>query len=153
MGARQDPLERIYKHAFPEPMSGCWFWMAKCNVHGYGTIGVYGKTWLAHRASYVLHGGKLLPGQCVLHRCDMPSCVNPDHLFVGMPADNVRDMEQKKRAYHPRGQDYGRTHLSEDDVRAIRADARSATVLGRLHNMNPVSIRYIKQRKSWKHVL
>ena len=80
------------------PFSGCWIWMGSGNKKGYGTI--FLDKWsnvLAHRASYMMFKGPLNKGMFVCHKCDVPSCVNPDHLFLGTSGDNVRDMVSKNR--------------------------------------------------------
>jgi hypothetical protein len=75
---------------------GCWEWQSFRNDQGYGNFKVLGET-LAHRVSYILHRGKIPENICVLHRCDNPSCVNPDHLFLGTWADNNKDRHKKGR--------------------------------------------------------
>jgi hypothetical protein len=82
--------------------SGCWLWARACFKNGYGAIRVEGKTLYAHRVSYELHRGKIPSGAFVLHRCDEPRCVNPDHLSVGTPADNVADMMHRGRNHWER---------------------------------------------------
>lgn len=77
---------------------GCWNWTGKRNGGGYGVVNVEGKTPLAHRVAWSLVNGPVPEGQRVLHRCDNPSCVRPDHLFLGTQADNLADMRQKGRA-------------------------------------------------------
>jgi len=78
--------------------SGCWVWTGFRNAQGYGHFALDGyKVGRAHRASWVLHRGSIPTGLCVLHRCDNPSCVNPDHLFLGTDADNAHDRDAKGR--------------------------------------------------------
>lgn len=103
---------------------GCWLWNGQIGKRGYGMIGVpkrYGpRIQYAHRVSWRLHRGEIPDGLSVLHRCDNPKCVNPDHLFLGTAGDNIRDCVAKGRQ---RNQNTGRTHcrnshqLTPDNVR------------------------------------
>ncbi len=77
--------------------SGCWIWLLDTLPYGYGKIKVEGKTKRAHRVSWEEFNGQIPEGMCVLHNCDVPACVNPEHLFLGTQADNMRDMKQKSR--------------------------------------------------------
>jgi len=84
--------------------SGCWIFAGARLPKGYGKIGVgsRGEGWmLAHRASYECFVGPVPEGMCVLHRCDNPSCVNPDHLFLGTKSDNTQDCIKKGRHFTP----------------------------------------------------
>lgn len=97
---------------------GCWEWTGSRDRKGYGKIAKGGAPTiplLAHRVSWAIHHGD--PGDlCVLHRCDNPPCVRPDHLFLGTIADNNRDMTQKGRhgdtganvTHCPKGHEYSR---------------------------------------------
>jgi hypothetical protein len=77
---------------------GCWEWSAGRLPVGYGRFRVSPeREALAHRYSYELNVGPVPDGLCVLHRCDNPSCVRPDHLFVGTHKDNTQDMFGKDR--------------------------------------------------------
>ncbi len=81
---------------------GCWIWQRCMTKRGYGYIGVSGYNQFAHRLSYLIHRGPLLPGQVVCHKCDTPSCINPNHLFAGTMQDNTRDAVRKGRMTGPK---------------------------------------------------
>ena len=86
---------------------------------GYGEIGDGKKIRKGHRVAYEAFVGQIPDGAFVLHRCDNPLCVNPEHLWLGNNADNMRDMESKGRAKHPKGEYHGRAKLTEVQVREI----------------------------------
>lgn len=79
--------------------SGCLIW-AGCKLpSGYGKLRVNHKDWLAHRYSYTIAKGEIPDGMVVMHSCDNPSCVNPEHLKAGTQLDNANDAKQKGRSY------------------------------------------------------
>ena len=90
-------LSRFNAKWTPDPGTGCWLWTASLTGPGYGQFGVKGRVELAHRVSYELHVGAIPDGLCVLHRCDVRHCVNPNHLFLGTHSDNSRDCVSKGR--------------------------------------------------------
>ena len=95
------PLAERFARYVGEPgENGCILWTGSVNKRGYGQIqlaGRGGRPVLAHRLSWELANGPMASGMCVLHRCDVPGCVNPAHLFLGTRADNQRDMAIKGR--------------------------------------------------------
>ncbi len=109
-----DILERFEDKFILEPNTDCWLWIAGTSPRGYGRFKVDGKLEQAHRVSYELYVGPIPDGLWVLHRCDIYSCVNPEHLFLGTQQDNVDDMIAKGGHYWPHAV------LSGSDVREIR---------------------------------
>lgn len=92
------PFEERFQNAItPEPMSGCWLWTRFVNPGGYGTIRLNGPRVLAHRASWTVAHGPIPDGMVVCHKCDTPSCVNPDHLYVGTQRQNMDDCSRRGR--------------------------------------------------------
>jgi len=100
-------IDRFNEKWTPVTESGCWLWTDYLVSGKYGHLTVNYKTLAAHRVSYELHVGEIPEGLCVCHRCDVPFCVNPDHLFLGTHKDNTQDMLKKNR---------GRWGMEEVDV-------------------------------------
>lgn len=98
-------LKRFW--SFVRRTKSCWLWTGGVNKKGkwaYGLFRVGGGRVLAHRFSYELHGGKIEPGLLVCHKCDVPLCVNPRHLFKGDHQANMDDMIKKRGSYKNPGQ-------------------------------------------------
>jgi HNH endonuclease len=99
----------------------CWVWIGGKNENGYGVIGRGRDGWgliKAHRASWVLHNGPIPDGLCVLHHCDNPPCVRPDHLFLGDHVDNGQDASAKGRMHQ--GNDHWNIKISDEQVTELR---------------------------------
>jgi hypothetical protein len=95
-----DLREYIEARTMPVTESGCWIWMNTLSPKGYGLVWsrkLLASRW-AHRASWLAFRGAIPDGSYVLHRCDVPCCVNPDHLFLGSLLENNRDRDSKGRA-------------------------------------------------------
>ncbi len=80
-------------------VSECWIWKNPNVGIGYGQFLFRGERYRAHRFSYLIHKGEIAAGLHVLHKCDNPSCVNPDHLFLGTQKENMEDMWKKGRGF------------------------------------------------------
>lgn len=142
--------------AAPSTAEGCWDWTGGRLTTGmqYGTVKVFGKTWVAHRASYTIFHGEIPDGLLVRHTCDRPVCVQPAHLVLGTDQDNANDA--KERGRRPRGEKASSAKLTEDAVRTIRARHRLGNVtyveLGAEYSIAANTAKAIVTRKTWKHV-
>lgn len=99
----------------------CWEWIAYCNNKGYGVQLWYEGNKKAHCISWVLVNGNIPNGLWVLHKCDNPACVRPDHLFLGTAQDNVDDRERKRRGNHLSGENNNNCKLTDAQVEEIRS--------------------------------
>lgn len=152
-------LSETFDYFMPgTPGTDCWEWTGSRNQAGYGVVRMTDSSFPAHRVSYELFIGPIPEGWCVCHRCDNPPCCHPDHLFLGTPADNTRDMMSKDR--HVRGIVYGEscgTHkLSERDVLDIRrryAERSSTQVeLSAEYGISKNHTCAIIKRHAWQHL-
>jgi hypothetical protein len=142
---------------FAQKSKGCWKWNGEIDKDGYGRMKLphsKGKR-LAHRASWQVHNGEIPKGLCVLHKCDNPPCVNPDHLFLGTNRDNSDDMVRKNR--QARGSKSGRAILTESDVLKIRKMYKSnghniVAISKAFPQVKRVSIHDVVYRYAWKHI-
>lgn len=136
----------------------CWIWTgAKAGRppdHLYGYINIDGRLHRVHRVIYELQNNVELGELFLLHKCDTPLCVNPDHCFPGTHQDNMDDMINKGRDNHAKGED-NHSKLTSRDVRQIRWQYKSGAIcadLGRKYGVHAATIKSIVTRKKWKHI-
>ena len=109
----------IEEPAYVEDKNGCWIWQGYINKRGYGIASRKGLRIRAHRLFYQAYKGAIKDLH-VLHKCDNPSCVNPDHLFLGTHKDNMRDKAKKGRAPGFKGESNPFCKLTFKQVLKIR---------------------------------
>lgn len=162
-------IERFEKQYMPEPNTGCLLWLGAYFSNGYGAFWIGGgKTVRAHRFSYEAYKGEIPKDLCVLHKCDTPACVNPDHLFLGTHIDNAVDRNAKNRhafgnrsgaKKHPekvvRGETSGMAKLKTEDVLEIRkmhASGLTQKAIAEKYGICFQNVSSIVTRLTWKHV-
>ena len=135
--------------------NGCWEWFGAVADKGYGEIKIpkTRRQIPAHRLSYLIHRGEIPEGKCVLHRCDNPPCVNPEHLFVGTKLDNARDKVAKNR--HCYGERHGGHKLTEAKARKILElleTGLSQMKIGEMMGVGQMQVSRIKRGIQWAHL-
>lgn len=157
--------ERFWSKVRKEEGAACWLWIGARfkGPREYGLLGNEQKEpRLAHRISWELNRGPIPTGMQVLHTCDNPPCVRPDHLFLGTQKDNMQDMISKGRnapqrdpTRHARGEQHGRAKLTEDIIREIRtryeAGGISQSALAKEYDLGQSHISRILLRQVWQH--
>ena len=172
----------FWSRVHPEALSGCWLWHSTVNREGYGVLRWRGRQHKAHRLAFQFATG-IAPGDLfVCHRCDVPACVNPDHLFLGTPAENMADRDAKGRTSrgekhsramegkaprgdatfarrHPerlrRGEAHPHAKLTAEQVESIRSALSAGETqpsLARKYGVAKSLIWAIGTRRAWRHV-
>lgn len=125
-----------------------------CHVIGnrghYSVTKYQGIYYSTHRLIYLYHNGKINNKMQVCHKCDNPSCINPEHLFQGTPTDNFNDSRNKGRSIY--GERCGSSKLTEKDVIKILKDNRPSTIIAKEYNVCKSTISHIKVGRNWKHL-
>jgi hypothetical protein len=132
----------------------CWYFAGSRDAIGYGRIPALGEN-KAHRVSWRIFRGQIPQGMRVLHRCDVRNCVNPEHLFLGTQADNVRDMMEKKRhrVVPQFGESNPMARLTREEVGAIREMVAAGSLqieACRRFNVSPMTVSRIVRGQAWK---
>lgn len=152
---------RLSKYSIKNESTGCIEWNGCKDKDGYGLLIVSGlsekkRNVRAHRLSYLVNFGEINDGMFVCHSCDNPSCINPVHLFVGTPADNVADMMAKGRYVSGGKRHFGEsnpkaklTRKQVDGILVLKKFGISAQKIADSLGMNKSSIHRIFSGKVW----
>lgn len=135
-----------------EETDGCWEWQGAKDIKGYGKFTLREnriRTEKAHRIAYKLEYGNIPQNMLVCHKCDNPSCVNPEHLFLGTDSDNMIDMVIKNR--HKPGKGRKLTVAEVKEIRTI-SHLHTSRFLAEMFSTSKANITAIVNRKTWKHI-
>jgi len=156
--------------------NSCWEWAGPKSAQNYGVLfldsnrlGGRRNVTTAHRYSYLRTYGPLPDGKpCVMHKCDNPSCTNPEHLMAGSWADNNADRSAKgrsgKRTYSEEEKiKYGQMFRGSNNVRALLTEEQAHAIkymhpeltgkqVGKLYGVSKVTANFIRRGQAWRHV-
>ena len=135
-----------------DPNTDCLEWQKGRSLDGYGRVKYRNERYSAHRLSWILTKGEIPKGKSVLHRCDNPPCINPDHLFVGDNFDNMADRKAKGRAPNQKGSANGHAKLTDDVVLAIRAAEGTQKSIAAKFGISQSTVSFLKTNKRWNHI-
>ncbi len=143
--------EKIDRNSVKLPESGCWLWIGSLTNNGYGRMTFGAKTeFLAHRVSYEQKYGKIPDGKFALHKCDVKSCVNPDHIFIGTQQENMTDKVKKNR--QAKGESHGMSKLTKEQATEAKFSGAKTSELAKKFNCSAVIIRQIRSGLYWRHL-
>jgi hypothetical protein len=143
-------LERFEQSIIRMTESGCWLWEKTVDEKGYGRTSLNNVAIKTHRLAWKLFVGEIPEGKHVLHTCDVRSCCNPNHLFLGTHKDNMQDRQNKQR--HSHGKTHPRAKLTETEVLYIRKSSERNIDLAVRFDVPDSCICNIKKRKIWRHL-
>jgi hypothetical protein len=135
-----------------EKTDGCWIWRSAFTERGYGVFWINGGNKYAHRLSYELYKGEIPAGLVVMHSCDNPACVNPDHLSVGTYKDNSQDAVKKGRNAY--GERNGSAKLSVQQVleieKLLKEGKHTHRHIGSMFGVSKCPVGRIARNLGWK---
>lgn len=155
---KESAITRINKYTNKKSVEECWEWISTINDNGYAKISIGGRQGLYARTSrvvYYLYYGNYNEELIICHKCDNPSCVNPNHLFLGNHKDNTDDMYKKNRQSEPpvyKGEDHGNSKLTDQEVISIYNSSDTVKNIAIQYNICTLTVYRIKKGEGWKHL-
>jgi len=146
-------VDKAFNERYTIAPNGCWEWTSYKSKKGYGTIFTVDGTILAHRYSWEKVNGPIPKGLFACHRCDNPSCCNPDHIFIGTQMENIQDCVAKGRRNTRKGTAVNTNKLTEEQVLRVFYDTRLAKEVAKDFGISHYTVAGIRLKKSWKHLL
>lgn len=142
--------ERFWEKVDDGDEDECWEWQANTQSDGYGMIwhSERGRMVLAHRVSVRLDGRDV--DDKVLHHCDNPPCVNPNHLYVGSQSDNMRDATDRGGLEHPSAEDHHNSKLTNEQAREIRESDMKQQELADKYDVSTATISHVQTGKRYE---
>lgn len=145
-----EQVKRFWSKVDKNGANGCWNWQGWKDRQGYGHAIIKRRKVKAHRFSWMIYNAVIPAGLCVLHKCDNPSCVNPEHLFLGTRKDNAVDKMNKGRCLY--GEKHCLVKITEEQAMSILSDPRSNYAIGKEYGISNQQVSRIKTGKRWRHL-
>lgn len=146
---------RLEAASMPVTECGCHIWLLSTHRAGHGQLTYRCQHMFAHRAAWEAYRGPIPDGMHVLHRCNVPQCINPDHLYLGKDLQNARDrVAAGTQAIPPRniGSDHPNAVINDDIAREIRYSRRHGVELADKFGVSTATVSAIRTGRLWKHV-
>ena len=148
-------MMRFNEKYMPVTESGCWLWLGACGRNGRARMYHNGRNSYASHVAWELFKGCIPMNAFLCHHCDVPGCVNPDHLYIGDVHTNSADMMRRHRNRVPVGVRHWKCKLQDSEVKDIRAltqAGKTSSEIGQIYGVAGSTILKIKNGETWKHV-
>ena len=160
MNLTKKQLNRFWSYVDKKSVEECWEWKSYKGAGNYGHFYLNGKQIPAHRISWILENGPIPENDsndnriCACHKCDNPSCVNPNHLFLGTDLDNMKDRDRKGRRtpFSPIGNKNGNSTVSIETIKEIELLLKQGSKNVEIANQLDVSealVSNVKHKNHW----